>query len=353
MSEIVNLTKHEVAPLVNVGLDGGWQATAIVKATYTWGDDGRCSPVDGTPILLVDEFAGQPATSGLLRASELSPPKPKVDVLLAGALVFPKPVTFADVQLSVGSRLGKIARVFGDRYWLPGVVSDLALTEPRPVTRVPIAWERSFGGADPEDAQCIEAKNPAGSGVAKDAKNLRGKPAPNFEDPRSLLPARIGRPTPIGFGPIAPHWQPRLKLAGSYDERWQTARRPLPPLDFSPEYFNVAPPDQRLDDYLPNEEVRLVNMTTAGRDVIRLPVLDVPVTFVTTAEICEEVAVVDTVIIEPEERRLSLLARAQTDLADGPMSLSRIVFGGLTEGMRKAIEKNKVYPWNRRRPGDR
>jgi hypothetical protein len=154
----------------------------------------------------------------------------------------------------------------------------------------------------------------------------------------------------MGFGPIAPHWHPRLQLAGTYDDRWQTGRRPLPPADFSPEYFNVAPSDQRLDEYQPDEEVRLFNMTTAVREVIRLPVLQVPVTFVAEDEISEEVAVVDTVIIEPEERRLCLLARAQTDLALGPVSLTRIVVGELTEGMRKAVEKNKLYPWHRRRP---
>jgi len=65
----------------------------------------------------------------------------------------------------------------------------------------------------------------------------------------------------------------------------------------------------------------------------------------------EEIAVVDTVIVEPEERRISLLARAETELTGGPTSLGRIVFGELSEGMRRAIEKNKVYPWSRGRRG--
>jgi hypothetical protein len=234
MSYIVNLTDFEVAPLVNTGLDGAWQATAIVKATYAGSENGRCSPVVGQPVLLADEFAGPPATSGLLRASELSPPKAKVDVLLAGALAFPQPVTMVDVQLTVGSRLKKTARVFGDRFWLPGVVADLALSQPRPVMRVPIAWERSFGGSDPEDVKCVEPRNPAGSGVTKQPKSLQGMPAPNFEDPQNLLPVRAGRPAPMGFGPIAPHWHPRLQLAGTYDDRWQTGRRPLPRPTFRP-----------------------------------------------------------------------------------------------------------------------
>ena len=136
MSQIVNLTDYEVAPLVNTGSDGRWQAIAIVKATYTWDASGKCSLVEALPVLLTEEFAGPPAASGLLRASEQSPPKPKVDVLLAGALSFPQPITMIDVELSVGSRLLKRARVFGDRAWLPGVVADLTPSQPRPVTRV-------------------------------------------------------------------------------------------------------------------------------------------------------------------------------------------------------------------------
>jgi hypothetical protein len=348
MSQIVNLTNYEVAPLVNTGVDGRWQATAIVKATYAWDASGRCTLVEALPVLLAEEFAGPPASSGLLRASELSPPKPKVDVLLAGALAFPQPITQIDVELSVGSRLVKRARVFGDRAWLPGVLAELTPSQPRPVTRVPITWERCFGGADPVDTKCRETRNPAGSGVVKDPKSLHGKPAPNFEDAQNLLPVRVGKPAPVGFGPVAAHWQQRLILAGTYDEAWQNQRRPLPPADFSTEYFNVAPSDQQLDGYRPGEELRLANMTTAVYDRIRLPELTVPVTFVSD-EMSEEVAIVDTVIVEPEERRLSLLARARTDLNEGPMSLARIVVGDLTEGMRKAIENGKAYPWERKR----
>lgn len=351
MSEMVNLTSYEVAPLVNTGVDGQWQVTAIVKASFGWEDSGQTTPVPPEPVLLADEFAGEPASSGLLRASELAPPKARLDLLLAGALAFPQPITQIDVELVVGNRMHKRARVFGDRLWVPAVTAERAPSQPRAVTRVPIAWERSFGGSDPEDAKCTEPRNPAGSGVAKDPRTLHGKLAPNFEDPQNLLPVRLGRPAPVGFGPIAAHWRQRSALAGTYDEAWQQTRRPLPPQDFALEYFNVAPADQQLDGYQPGEEVRLINMTTAARERLLLPALEVPVTFVSSDELSEGMAIVDTLIIEPEERRFSLLARAQTDLTEGPTSLARIVVGKLTDGMRRAIEKGKAYPWERRRRG--
>jgi hypothetical protein len=146
-----------------------------------------------------------------------------------------------------------------------------------------------------------------------------------------------------------PHWRQRIALAGTYDEAWKKSRMPLPPDDFSPAFFNVAPKDQQLDKYLPGEKVRLLNMTTAVHDQFDLPALMVPVAIVSSDGLVEETAVVDTLTIEPEERRFSLLAKAQAKLSDGPQSLGRIVIGDMTRGMRSAIEKGRQYPWQRNR----
>lgn len=349
MSTIVNLTNTEAAQTVGTGLDGKWQVTVVVKASYGWDQTGKVIAIDPRPMVAMDEFAGEPATSGLLSASELATTKPKVDVLLAGALAFPRPINQIDVLLLVGTRVQKGARVYGDRVWLPSAVADLVPSQPRPVTRVPIAWERGYGGGDPQDAKFLDPRNPAGSGVAREPKSLHGKPAPNFEDPDKPIGSLVGKPAPIGFGPIAQHWQARLALAGTYDEKWEKSRRPLPPADFSPVFFNVAPADQQLDGYLPGEEVRLVNMTTAAQDYFRLPDLAVPVTIVTSEELSEATTVVDTVIIEPEERRFSLVGKTQASLVEGPQSVSQIVVGELTRGMRKALKEGKCYPWSRQK----
>jgi hypothetical protein len=349
VSSIVNLTSTEAISVIGVGTDGRWQVTVVVKATYAWDRIGNAIPTDPRPLVTIDEFAGAPATTGLLRASDLGPLKPKVDVLLCGALAFVRPVVQTDVLLMVGTRLQKGARVYGDRAWLPGSVANLVPSQPRPVTRVPIAWERSYGGGDPQDPKNLDARNPAGSGMAKDPRSLHGKPAPSFEDPDKPIGAVVGRPGVIGFGPIAQHWQARVALAGTYDEAWDKSRRPLPPADFSPRFFNVASADQQLDGYVPGEDVRMLNMTTEGQDWFRLPELAVPVTIVTADEMSEATTEVDTVIIEPEERRLSLLGKVQASLGEGPQSVSQVVVGELTAGMRKALETGRRFPWERRR----
>jgi hypothetical protein len=350
VSAIVNLTNTEAASVVAVGTDGHWQVTVVVKASYAWDPTGKATAIDSQPIVAVDEFAGEPASSGLLRASDLGPVKPRVDVLLSGALAFPRPTVQTDVLLMVGTRLQKGARVYGERAWLPGSVASVVPSQPRPVTRVPIAWERSYGGGDPQDPKNLDVRNPAGSGVAKDPKSLHGKPAPSFEDPDKPIGAMVGKPGVIGFGPIAQHWPARLALAGTYDEAWQKSRRPLPPADFSPAFFNVAPADQQLDPYVAGEDVRMVNMTTAGQDWFKLPELAVPVTIVTAAELSEATTAVDTLIIEPEARRFSLVGRAQASLPSGPESLGRIIVGEMRKGMRKAVEQGLRYRWPRPTP---
>lgn len=344
MSLILNLTDAEVAYSVGMGVDGLWQAILVAKLAYGWDANGEIAPLRAAPVLVLDEFAGEPGISGLVRARELGPLKPKVDVLLAGALVFPGETSEAEVELAVGSRILKRARVFGERVWLPGVVADLVPSDPRPLTRVPIAWERSYGGSDPDDPQTAEPLNPVGSGVAKNPTRLHGQPAPNFEEIGRAIGALIGKPAPVGFGPIADHWQQRIALAGTYGEAWAKTRRPLPPEDFSAAFFNVAPADQQLDKYLPGEEVRLMNMTAVGIDRFRLPTVRVPVAFVTSDELTEDCAAVDTIIIEPEERRFSVIAKAAAMLPSGPQSLGRIVVGELDGALREAIETGGTLP---------
>ena len=68
---IVNLTNFEAAHAVTMGLDGNWQVIAVVKATYTWDKSGTVCPAPSSPIVMLDEFFGDPASSGLLRAGDI------------------------------------------------------------------------------------------------------------------------------------------------------------------------------------------------------------------------------------------------------------------------------------------
>ena len=227
--------------------------------------------------------------------------------------------------------------MFGARYWLPGVVRDMAPSKPYPTETLPFAWEWSFGGMDPQDTRATEPRNPAGTGVTKRPAELQGKQAPSFEDPASLIKSANDRPAPRGFGPVAAHWQPRGQLAGTYDEAWQKSRAPLLPKDFNPAYWNVAPADQQLDDYRPGEEIRLLNMSKRGVDFFFLPEFEVPVLFSSREKMSETFAQVDTLIIEPAEQRFSLVARAAFSPRPNHLAMGQVVVGTPTQACLRAL----------------
>jgi len=339
MGSIINLTPYAVGEHAGKDAEGMPMFVAIVKASFTWQDSGAVVPIATAPLQEQDVFAGEPASSGILAASDRLPPKARIDVLLQGSLTFPSPVTEADVAMRVGAHLRKTVHVFGARFWLPGLVHDMVPSKPQPVDGLPIAWELSFGGSDSQDTRATELRNPAGSGVTKRPAELQGKRAPSFEDASTPIKSSNDRPAPQGFGAVAAHWQPRCKLAGTYDQAWQASRAPLSPKDFDPAYWNVAPEDQQMPDYQPGEEVRLFNMTERGNDLFVLPELDVPVMFSARENVLQTQAQVDTIIIEPSERRFSLSVLAQSALPLDPIRSRAIPRGraGLVEALGAAL----------------
>ena len=182
MRAFENLTDHAVAKTIGHDPEGHWRVTAIVKATFTWDRDGTTIPTTPVPVDEEDQVA------------EMGPPRPRTDVLLAGAIAFPSPITEVDTCLEVGTHIRKIVRVFGDRVWLPRALAGAGPSNPNPVTSVPIAWERCFGGTDAEDPRLTERRNPVGCGLAGRSESLEGRAAPNFEDPEvtSSRPGRAG-----------------------------------------------------------------------------------------------------------------------------------------------------------------
>jgi len=81
--------------------------------------------------------------------------------------------------------------VFGQRRWERGLLGT-APSAPEPFRRIPLVYERAFGGPGFAD-------NPVGVGVA-------GPVLPNLEDPARLISSPTERPAPVAFGPVSKHW---------------------------------------------------------------------------------------------------------------------------------------------------
>jgi hypothetical protein len=340
-----NFTRFSVGETAGFDRHGREFYTVVAKATFVWDRRGAVElSAEMRPIAEADIFAGEPGQSSVLAESDLVPHKPRMDVLLCGSMELPTEVEQVDVTLEVGERLRKVVRVFGDRYWLPGGLQAVSLTRPRPFRAMPFLWERAFGGFDPDDPRVFESRNPVGVGLRRHARSLEGQRAPNFEDPSGANWSWNGHGAPVGFGPVGRHWQPRVRLAGTYNQTWLEEYFPLLPPDFDERYFNCAPEDQQLKGYLPGEEVRLHYMTTTGHDRFQLPRWAVPVRIGEyPGKVVEYGITPDTLAIEPAARCFSLIGRVAHYPEPDVLALRQVLVGTPSKGQRRAAQTEKRY----------
>ncbi len=347
MGLITNVTTCAAVSLVGRNAEGRPSFTCVVKADYAWDAAGKLVPVAAEPVRVKDELETDPdapdGAPSVLYPAELGPRKQRIDVILVGALALRAPVEGVDATLAVGARFCKTLRVTGDCHWLPAATGGLRPGRPKPFTRMPITWSRSFGGIDPDDPGLAEMRNPVGVGLRRQAAALKSTQLPNFEDPRDLVDTPKSRPAPVGFGPVAAHWLPRSPLAGTFNEEWKERRSPLLPEDFDPAFYNVAPTDQQLEAFVPGDEVRLVNLTLAGQERFVLPNAAVPIIFVGDKAVINTRTTVDTLVIDPERQRLSIVSRAEYLPQASLLELRRVVVGKPSRGLRRAIDRGKQY----------
>jgi hypothetical protein len=290
---------------------------AVLKGTFALAPG--LPPVENqVPILDQDEFLGEPGQSSLRSASDVALIKPGTDVVLVGAAYPPegRRARHTEVSMAVGP-IRKSVRVFGDRHWRAGSAAPARPSDPEPFERMPLTWERAFGGADQTDDRPPrprgEDRNPVGLGfrLANGQKTLDGLRLPNLEDPRELIGSWEDSPPPAGFAPLCPHWEPRRSYAGTYDEEWQRRRAPYLPRDFDRRFFQVAPPDQVAPEYLRGgEPVEVVGASPRGPMRFHLPAYRVEVAYALDARSHVRPARLDTVSIEPDDARLVLVWRA-------------------------------------------
>lgn len=286
-----------------------------VKATFDMATPARVAEFQ-QPVVLADEYWGEPGKSSLKYASEMHLTKPSTDIVLLGEACSPegRAVPQLDVGLGVAGRR-KTIRVFGDRQWTDGVVG-IHMSSPIPFSRMPLVYERAYGGfyepGSPGTEILFEGRNPVGKGFRgkRSRKEMDGMNLPNLEEPEELIDEPADHPAPACFGFVAPSWEPRKAYAGTYDESWQKKRAPYLPDDFGLRFFNAAHPDLTFDRYLKGgEPVAILNMSLRGAIKFALP----ECTFDTTVRIAGKqeplVLNLETVLMEPTDVRFSILWR--------------------------------------------
>lgn len=296
-----NLTPFPALAFASRDVQNNSFVTAVMRITYDIQDDGRLEfAATPTPLVMSDRYFGEINRSSVREESDLAPFKPRCDLIVVGDAQAPegRPAT----EWKVGLRFAehrKLLRVTGPREWRNGRLSGWALSDPEPVTKVPLRYEYAWGGenriedekglaeaarrraageeaSDPKPLYLAACQsNPVGRGFATpeylDRAEPRGLAAAQIEDPEQPV-RRFGEALPAqGLGVIGRAWLPRRSLTGTTDEKWKNERWPGLPEDFDFGYWNGAHPDLQIPYPRGDEEFVLLGMTPEGRTAGRLP----------------------------------------------------------------------------------
>ncbi|WP_342078295.1 DUF2169 domain-containing protein [Yoonia sp. SS1-5] len=199
------------------------------------------------------------------------------DLLITGTIGAPaKPVSNWPLKLARDGQI-KTAELTGTRIARKGLLG-WKVEEHSPVADTLISWRHCYGGTlEPHHPEWHPA-NPIGTGMQMQlgAGGERGAEImlPRIHHPGTDIMSWGADTTPIGFGPIARNWTPRVGYAGTYDAKWEAERSPLLPRDFNPLFFNTAPPDQIVPDFLHGgETIALDGFFTTGPVQFKIPQL--------------------------------------------------------------------------------
>ncbi len=304
-------TDAAVATLPLVDVDGSLVMSVMIKERFWINEDGSVTSGRDAEVRFVDVPGGEEGKS-VKYPADVCLRKPSTDVVVVGHAMAPDcaPVTELDCYIEVGP-VKTALRVFGPRVWYEGA-TGIVLTPPEEFTTRALVWEEAFGGTDYEgDRLAMEDRNPIGRGLAVDGRALVHEPGPSVEDPTDLIASHRSRPRPAGIAPVPRTFQPRLGYAGTMDQAWQDTRQPLPPLDFDDRHNQVAPPWMITPQPLRGgERARVLGMHPDGALEFALPRRSFYVGAELDGSMQEHRPMLDTVLVEPSDRRLEMVWRS-------------------------------------------
>ena len=118
--ELVNATGMVAGYTMGLDPNGRERIVVVIKGTFAISEGGGDLLLadEQRPLVMADEFYGEPGLSAMQRESDFAPMKPHCDVLLLGSAHAPggRPVD----RVSVGLRVGSFVKGFdvvGDRVW--------------------------------------------------------------------------------------------------------------------------------------------------------------------------------------------------------------------------------------------
>ena len=176
------------------------------------------------------------------------------------------------------------------------LVTDTEFVPAKPRTDV-LAYGGTHRKPDANGVLRCDPRNPVGRGFDTEAR-ADGDLLPNIEYVNETR-------RPAGFGPIARHWEPRVKFAGTYDDDWRRHRHPLVPTDFDDLFYQTAPLEQQSAVPLTGgEPVILRNLTPSGLLQFKLPRIPLLAHVDLGDDVAAQRPKLHTVLIEPDVPRV-------------------------------------------------
>ncbi len=326
MSLIENLTPFAHASTCAYGLDDRAYIVHCLAARFHLPPPG--APFGGPLTLaeqrappMVDEHWGDPSVTSLRAPGQGIVARPGAEVYVVGS-VFTwrlRETTMMDAHVRVGT-CSRAIRVTGGRVWRRGAMG-LRPSPPEPFTSMPLRFERSFGGTLTNASGKVvaqEPRNPVGVGLAVTAADAIGAPLPNLEDQEDPITSWDRRVAPASLGPIPGSWQPRLGFAGTYDAAWVASRAPLWPRDSDMRFFRAAVPGLCAPSpFRGDEPVRIVGFAPEGTFEFSLPSFRVLAKHTYTDSETRRLLSCAGVLIDTDERTITLFWRAAAPLEQG------------------------------------
>lgn len=335
--ELINSTRMIAGYTMGTEPSGRELLVVVIKGTFKIPAEPGAQlrlQEEQVPLVMSDVFYGEPGLSAPKYEVDFAPRKQRCDILLNCSAYAPggRPTPRVEVAARIGN-WSKSFAVVGDRVW-EAAGSGIGMSSPIPFTTMPISYDRAFGGTDNahEDPSKHAAymANPAGRGFHKHLTEewVHGTPLPNTEELDQPVNWVDGNFKPMSFGVIGRHWQSRAPYAGTYDQNWLDNVFPFLPPDFDDQYYQSAPTDQQLPMPLGEQLVTLTNLTPDGQRSFLLPHLEAPVhVFPKMGEREDLSAFVDTIVIEPDEERVTMTWRVARPLKKNMFEIAQVLVG--------------------------
>lgn len=326
-----NTTPYAFEPLHLTNEAGRPVLVPCVKSTWDITPSGLTLSPEQAAVSIAGEPYGKPETSSYRYEPECLLPKPATDVVLVGSAVAPRAGTTEVLVALQAGPLRKGVRVLGDRVFFRSVLA-VGMTRPLAFERIPLRWERAFGGWDrtspDERKHACEHRNPVGVGFRPSGRFEEGLRCPNLEDPARPFKGWGDRPAPAGFGFVSPSWEPRRSLGGTCDERWAKERAPLLPFDFTRRFLSSASPGLTAPGYLRGDEQVVVAGVTADPRGVAFGLPGIPPPTVTVVRDGMRDRLVetrlDTVIVDTDAGKVFMLWKGELALRREPLEVSAL-----------------------------